>query len=600
MPFWRVQHLPRDPRGWGADVRPEHVHLVTVPPSGAPHDLLWQRFAGVVGLDPHASYAESSTHQRLDRRRRGHLRAPAQPGAGRARGAAGDVRRVGARGDRQGRARRPPGLGAGDRAAAAGGPRSRRSPPSGARRSRRPASTWSATSPTSTRSGPTPDAAWANPDLADPVAGGGRRRSSRWPTCSPASSRARAAPAGPGHAADAAVPRLMATTGEQTYEQAVAALGATTSAPAVRRPGPTSTRRRRRRRPLQPLPDAVHLELVRRINLRGLTGSGTPRLADLVLSTSAPGRGLVDVPLPWSTPPRFGSPPIAPEQVPDEELIRLAVGVLARLLPGVPPPSAAPDLARWPMPWRRRFRLYGSPVTVEAVRRQLLRPGSRRERLAPGARRGRPADRDDDGRALGRAQRCRRTAALVDAVASRGGRRRPAAPDRRRRHRRAAGLHVRAAAGIESRCTWSSADGPRRCVAARRRRARRDAGPHRRRSRRRQHRPAATAQPAHHRHPGSRRHVRRLAADPGRRARPRCPRAPSRTRRTSWARAAWAQAAAAAAVGRIGEAGYAVHGDPRVLAHTEAGLPGTVDHRHTLEVAVEACLRTWRLQEGPS
>ena len=45
-------------------------------------------------------------------------------------------------------------------------------------------------------------------------------------------------------------------------------------------------------------------------------------------------------------------------------------------------------------------------------------------------------------------------------------------------------------------------------------------------------------------------------------------------------------------------AGYAVHGDPGSLAPTGSGLPGTIDPRQTLEVAVEACLRTWRRQEG--
>jgi len=61
MGFWRVQHLPRILSVWGADLPPARVHLVTVPPSGAPRDLLWKRFAGVVGLSPDASYAESGT-----------------------------------------------------------------------------------------------------------------------------------------------------------------------------------------------------------------------------------------------------------------------------------------------------------------------------------------------------------------------------------------------------------------------------------------------------------------------------------------------------------------------------------------------------------
>jgi hypothetical protein len=50
--FWRVQGLPDVLSRWSAGLPPERVHLVTVPPPGAPVDLLWRRFAGVVGLDP--------------------------------------------------------------------------------------------------------------------------------------------------------------------------------------------------------------------------------------------------------------------------------------------------------------------------------------------------------------------------------------------------------------------------------------------------------------------------------------------------------------------------------------------------------------------
>ncbi len=59
--FWRVQHLPRILATWGASLPPGHVHLVTVPPTGGPRDELWNRFAGALGLDPRASYAESET-----------------------------------------------------------------------------------------------------------------------------------------------------------------------------------------------------------------------------------------------------------------------------------------------------------------------------------------------------------------------------------------------------------------------------------------------------------------------------------------------------------------------------------------------------------
>lgn len=50
--FWAVQEVPDVLERWGSTVPREQVHLVTVPPPGAPHDLLWQRFSRVIGLDP--------------------------------------------------------------------------------------------------------------------------------------------------------------------------------------------------------------------------------------------------------------------------------------------------------------------------------------------------------------------------------------------------------------------------------------------------------------------------------------------------------------------------------------------------------------------
>jgi hypothetical protein len=52
MWFWKVQGLPDVLGRWSAGLPPERVHLVTVPQSGAPRDLLWQRFCEVFGIDP--------------------------------------------------------------------------------------------------------------------------------------------------------------------------------------------------------------------------------------------------------------------------------------------------------------------------------------------------------------------------------------------------------------------------------------------------------------------------------------------------------------------------------------------------------------------
>jgi len=50
--FWGVQEVPDILDRWGSTLPRERVHLVTVPPPGSPPDLLWHRFAQVLGLDP--------------------------------------------------------------------------------------------------------------------------------------------------------------------------------------------------------------------------------------------------------------------------------------------------------------------------------------------------------------------------------------------------------------------------------------------------------------------------------------------------------------------------------------------------------------------
>ncbi|MDP9443200.1 MAG: hypothetical protein M3P83_02130 [Actinomycetota bacterium] len=50
--FWKVQHVGDLARRWARHVPAEQMHLVTVPPAGAPPDVLWRRFATVLGVDP--------------------------------------------------------------------------------------------------------------------------------------------------------------------------------------------------------------------------------------------------------------------------------------------------------------------------------------------------------------------------------------------------------------------------------------------------------------------------------------------------------------------------------------------------------------------
>ena len=51
--FWGVQEILDILDRWGSTLPVERVHLVTVPKPGAPRDLLWERFAGLFGIDPH-------------------------------------------------------------------------------------------------------------------------------------------------------------------------------------------------------------------------------------------------------------------------------------------------------------------------------------------------------------------------------------------------------------------------------------------------------------------------------------------------------------------------------------------------------------------
>jgi hypothetical protein len=60
----------------------------------------------------------------------------------------------------------------------------------------------------------------------------------------------------------------------------------------------------------------------------------------------------------------------------------------------------------------------------------------------------------------------------------------------------------------------------------------------------------------------------------------------------------WARATAEATRDAIGEAGYAVHGDPDALLPADLRRPETIDHDRTLDLAVAASLRAWQLQEG--
>src|ERR687887_208931 len=53
--FWRMHDTLEILRIWSAQLAPERVHVITVPPRGSAPGLLWERYAGVLGVDPTAA-----------------------------------------------------------------------------------------------------------------------------------------------------------------------------------------------------------------------------------------------------------------------------------------------------------------------------------------------------------------------------------------------------------------------------------------------------------------------------------------------------------------------------------------------------------------
>jgi len=127
------------------------------------------------------------------------------------------------------------------------------------------------------------------------------------------------------------------------------------------------------------VPGAQQLETLRRLNLRGAVPAA---LARRVLEASAPGRGRPDLELAGAVDRQpFGPPPVDPADLPDDELVRVAVSVLADLV------VEAGGMAAWPGPGAavpgvpHPHRLVGPAAVLGAVRRRLPQPRSRRYRL---------------------------------------------------------------------------------------------------------------------------------------------------------------------------------------------------------------------------
>ena len=359
--------------------------------------------------------------------------------------------------------------------------------------------------------------------------------------------------------------------------------GTTTWSAWLEQPGRSS------RPPQWPLPDAVHLELVRRLN--ELAGAPDAALADRVLATPSPGRGLVEVPLPWPGGERaFGSPATDPDRLPEEELIRLAVGVIAHLLPGLSSARPVERSSPWPLPWRRRFLLHGSPGTAAAVRQGLLDQGlvesdwrpvhvvlarpvevMMAELWADSARRGGILKWSTFWR---RAMATGRLPAPIDVAAI---------------ARRFEGRHREQVHVVVARDAQEAAERTARVLRAR---------------------PFVVDGAGGLAETDLVRRVNRLTAltsGPGR-TRDLAARLAAVLQEPAGSEApppvvprpalAWARAQATSAAHDLRVAGYAVHGKPDDLAPSDHVHAGTVDRTRTLELAIAACLRTWRLQGG--
>ncbi|WP_154402548.1 hypothetical protein [Nocardioides speluncae] len=130
---------------------------------------------------------------------------------------------------------------------------------------------------------------------------------------------------------------------------------------------------------LSRLPGAQQLELLRRLNEAGTV---VPALAEQVLAAAPPGRGQPALRLPGVGVTEYGARPVDPADVPADELLRVAAGVLAEHLVSQPPPHPK-RRRRLPgrLPWHRAYQVSGNPLRTDAVRAEMTargrRPGGR-------------------------------------------------------------------------------------------------------------------------------------------------------------------------------------------------------------------------------
>ena len=63
--FWRQQAIAAMCRRWSEAVGVDRVTVVTVPPPGASHDVLWHRFAQAIVVDPDGLVAPIRSNESL-------------------------------------------------------------------------------------------------------------------------------------------------------------------------------------------------------------------------------------------------------------------------------------------------------------------------------------------------------------------------------------------------------------------------------------------------------------------------------------------------------------------------------------------------------
>ncbi len=128
------------------------------------------------------------------------------------------------------------------------------------------------------------------------------------------------------------------------------------------------------------LPGAQQLELLRRLNL---AGRPSPALVERVLAASAPGRGRPDLELVGvDEARRFGPPAVDPAELSDDELLRVATGLLAREMTesaqshrtGRGGTTDSAQLRR-KRTFRTRYELAGDPWLASGYTTQLVADG---------------------------------------------------------------------------------------------------------------------------------------------------------------------------------------------------------------------------------